>query len=208
MLNTQEARSGDPAIRRSGDPAIRRSGDPAIRRSGDPAIRHYTKGSSLSPCQPLRETIFRAPGNGRKRCAQRADRMSSFVEDGHRDLSEPVARLAGAHSCRASPVPSSVPYAEPGGKAIARSRLHNTTRGDARSPVSAATEPPTAAPISCMTMQAAAPPPSTEIPAESVRPLSPYRAPSLSASAVVVARRLAAHASRSDLRYRTRLPKR
>ena len=38
-MKTQEARSGDPAIRRSGDPAIRRSGDPAIRRSGDPAIR-------------------------------------------------------------------------------------------------------------------------------------------------------------------------
>ena len=35
-----------------------------------------------------------------------------------------------------------------------------------------------------------------------------HRAPSLSASAVVVARRFAAHASRSDLRYRTRLPKR
>ena len=78
MLKTQEARSGDPAI----------------RRSGDPAIRHYTKGSSLNPCQPLRETIFRAPGDGRNRRTQRADRMSSFVEDGHRDLSEPVARLA------------------------------------------------------------------------------------------------------------------
>ena len=36
----------------------------------------------------------------------------------------------------------------------------------------------------------------------------PHRSPSLSASAVVVARRLAAHASRSGLRYRTRLPKR
>ena len=35
-----------------------------------------------------------------------------------------------------------------------------------------------------------------------------HRPPSLSASAVVVARRFAAHASRSDLRYRTRLPKR
>ena len=128
-------RSGDPAIRRSGDPAIRRSGDPAIRRSGDPAIRRsgdYSEGSPLSPCQPLRETIFRRPGNGRKRCAQRADRMSSFVEDGHRDLSEPVVRLAGAHIehiCRASPVPFGVPYAEPGGKAIARSRLRDTTRG-------------------------------------------------------------------------------
>ena len=108
-------RSGDPAIRRSGDPAIRRSGDPAIRRSGD-----YSEGSPLSACQALRETIFRAPGGGRKRCAQRADRMSSFVEDGHCDLSEPVARLAGAHSaqiCRASPVPFSVPYAEHAAKA-------------------------------------------------------------------------------------------
>ena len=71
--------------------AIRRSGDPAIRRSGD-----YSEGNPLRPCQPLRETIFRAPGGGRKRCTQRADRMPSFVEDGHRDLSEPVARLARA----------------------------------------------------------------------------------------------------------------
>ncbi len=92
-------RSGDPAIRRSGDPAIRRSGDPAIRRSGDPAIRRsgdYTKGNPLSTCQPLSETIFCRPGSGRKRCTQRADRMLSFVEDGHLDLSEPVARL---HRC-------------------------------------------------------------------------------------------------------------
>ena len=37
---------------------------------------------------------------------------------------------------------------------------------------------------------------------------SNHRAPSLSASAVVVARRFAAQSSRSDLRYRTRLPKR
>ncbi len=37
---------------------------------------------------------------------------------------------------------------------------------------------------------------------------TPHRALSLSASAVVVARRRAAHASRSGLRYRTRLPKR
>ena len=35
-----------------------------------------------------------------------------------------------------------------------------------------------------------------------------HRAHSLSASAVVVARRFAAQASRSDLRYRTRFPKR
>ena len=125
-------RPGDPATRRPGDPATRRPGDPATRRPGDPATRHYTKGSPLSPCQPLRETFLRAPGDGRKRCAQRADRVSSFVEDGHRDLSEPVARLAGAHSaqiCRASPVPFGVPYAEPGGKAIARARLRDTTRG-------------------------------------------------------------------------------
>ncbi len=96
-------RSGDPAIRRSGDPAIRRSGDPAIRRSGDPAII-LSGGSPLSPCQALSEIIFRAPSDGRKR-HQRADHMSSFVEDDHRDLSDPVARFAGAHSaqtCRAS----------------------------------------------------------------------------------------------------------
>ena len=114
-------RSGDPAIRRSGDPAIRRSGDPAIRRSGDPAIRrYYTKGNPLSSCQPMHETIFRTPGDGCKRCAQRADPISSFLEYGHRDLSEPVARPAGAHSaqiCRASPVPFTVPYAEHGTKA-------------------------------------------------------------------------------------------
>ena len=127
-MKTQEARSGDPAIRRSGDPAIRRSGDPAIRRSGDPAIRrsgdpairHYTKGNPLSSCQPMHETIFRTPGDGCKRCAQRADPISSFLEYGHRDLSEPVARPAGAHSaqiCRASPVPFTVPYAEHGTKA-------------------------------------------------------------------------------------------
>ena len=159
-------RSGDPAIRRSGDPAIRRSGDPAIRRSGDPAIRHYTKGNPLSSCQPMHEIIFRAPGGGRKRRAQRADRMSSFVEDGHRGLSEPVARLAGAHSAqirRASPVPFGVPYAEHGAKAsqpracIVSAHLHPYTTTARPLPVSAATEPPTAAPISCMTMQAAAP---------------------------------------------------
>ena len=163
-------RSGDPAIRRSGDPAIRRSGDPAIRRSGDPAIRHYTKGRPLNPCQPLRETFLRTPGNGRKRCAQRADRMSSFVEDGHRGLSEPVARLAGAHSAqirRASPVPFSVPYAEHGTKAsqpracIVSAHLHPYTTMARPLPVSAATEPPTAAPISCVTMQAAALSPAT-----------------------------------------------
>ena len=119
-MKTQEARPGDPATRRPGDPAT--------RRPGDPATRHYTYGSPLSPCQALRETFLRAPGDARKRCAQRADRVSSFVEDGHRDLSEPVARLAGAHSaqiCRASPVPFGVPYAEPGGKAIARARLRD-----------------------------------------------------------------------------------
>ena len=127
-------RSGDPAIRRSGDPAIRRSGDPAIRRSGDPAIRRsgdYSEGSTLSPCQPLRETFLRTPGGGRKRCAQRADLTLSFVEDGHRGLSEPAARLAGAHRaqiCRASPVPFGVPYAEPGGKAIARAILPDSRR--------------------------------------------------------------------------------
>ena len=119
-------RSGDPAIRRSGDPAIRRSGDPAIRRSGD-----YSEGSPLSACQPTREIIFRALSvrtvfDGPKRCAQRADRISSFVEDGHRDLSEPVARPAGAHSaqiCRASPVPFDVPYAEHAAKASQRRSL-------------------------------------------------------------------------------------
>ena len=87
-------RSGDPAIRRSGDPAIRRSGDPAIRRSGDPAIRHYTKGSPLSPCQPMHEIIFHAHGGGRNRSTQRADRISSFAHHGHRIVPEPVARPA------------------------------------------------------------------------------------------------------------------
>ena len=168
MLKTQVKRSGDPAIRRSGDPAIRRSGDPAIRRSGDPAIRHYSEGSPLRPCQPLRETIFRVPGDGRNRSTQRADRMSSFVEDGHRDLSEPVARLAGAHSaqiCRASPVPFDVPYAEHGAKASQpRSKVsaHSHPHDDAMPlPVSSATEPPDSTPIPCMTMQAAAPSPAT-----------------------------------------------
>ena len=161
-------RSGDPAIRRSGDPAIRRSGDPAIRRSGDPAIRHYTKGNPLSSCQPIHETIFRTPGDGCKRCAQRADPISSFLEYGHRDLSEPVARPAGAHSaqiCRASPVPFTVPYAEHGTKARqprvckVSAHLHPHTTTAMPLPVSAATEPPTAAPIPCMMKQAPAPSP-------------------------------------------------
>ncbi len=135
------AEDAGEAIRQSGNPAIRQSGNPAIRQSGNPAIRqsgNYSEGSPLRPCQPLCGTIFRAPGGGRKRCAQRADRMSSFVEDGHRDLSEPVARLAGAHSahiCRASPVPFGVPYAEHAAKASqprarksARTCVHQTTR--------------------------------------------------------------------------------
>ncbi len=70
-----------------------------------------------------------------------ADRISSFVEDGHRDLSEPVARLGSAHSaqiCRASPVPFGVPYAEHAAKA-SQPRARKSAR-----PLT--TEPPTAAP--------------------------------------------------------------
>ncbi len=88
-MKTQEARSGDPAIRRSGDPAIRRSGDPAIRRSGDPAIRRsgdYNVVRDLSTCQGLR-----AHGDGR---AQSADCRACFVEEDHRIVSEPDARPA------------------------------------------------------------------------------------------------------------------
>ena len=73
--------------------------------------------------------ILRTPGN---RCTQRVDRMSSFIEDGHRDLSEPVTGVAGAHSaqiCSASPLLVGLSYADPVGIAIARSRLRDTTRG-------------------------------------------------------------------------------
>ena len=95
-MKTQEARSGDPAIRRSGDPAIRRSGDPAIRRSGDPAIRRsgdpairrsgdpairrsgdYSEGSPLSLCQARNRQAGRpAPGHGGNR---RPDPVESGV---------------------------------------------------------------------------------------------------------------------------------
>ena len=146
--------------------AIRRSGDPAIRRSGDPAIRHYTKGNPLNPCQPIHEIIFHAHGGGRNRSTQRADRMSSFVEDGHRDLSEPAARLAHAAHTSAKHHLFRLAHRMPNraGKQSrvrksARTRTHPTPAMPL--PVSAATEPPASAPIPRMTMQAAAPSPAS-----------------------------------------------
>ncbi len=211
-MKTQEARSGDPAIRRSGDPAIRRSGDPAIRRSG--IIPRGIPSALVNPCtkQFFARPAMAASAAHSARTLYRPSLNMVIAISPNLSPGLPVRTVRKSAERRLFRLPYRMPNTErrQGSRAFVKSAhtcIHYTTTAMPL-PLSAATEPPTAAPISCMTMQAAAPSPSTEIPADSGRPLSPYRAPSLSASAVVVARRLAAHASRSDLRYRTRLPKR
>ncbi len=132
-------RSGDPAIRRSGDPAIRRSGDPAIRRSGDPAIRRLWVDSGLvKPCAKLFSVRPAIPP-----CLLPNARFPSRPSFTMTIASPPktVARPAGPrcpHLCRALPVPFGVHYAESGGNSIRACLLPS----DDGKPVSAATGPP------------------------------------------------------------------
>ena len=126
-------RSGDPAIRRSGDPAIRRSGDPAIRRSGDPAIRRsgiIPRGIPSALVNPCTKQFFARPAMA----ATAAPSVRTVYRPSLTMVIASSPNLSPGRRTKRAPLPSlacslSVAYAEPGGEAIARSRLRDTKRG-------------------------------------------------------------------------------